>query len=285
MKKNVLLVAAASIIVALSFTSCGKNSKAYKDLKQQYDSVQTSYQNQISEMDSIIGLVISNFQEINAMEGMINVNNLNGDMAKDRRARIEDNVKMINERLRTNKKEIEQLNEKLKASGNQFVHLKKTVAALQLQLADKTKEVLRLSEELKRKDVAIVILDSMVTSLNNDVKKHEEMVAEQAKTIENQDAAINTVRYCIGTKNDLKEVGIIQNGKIVGDITQNNYLTAVDKRNFSSVELKSKRAELLTTHPEGSYEFVKGADKDLTLKIVDADKFWSLSKVLVIRVY
>jgi hypothetical protein len=40
----------------------------------------------------------------------------------------------------------------------------------------------------------------------------------------------------------------------------------------------------MTVHPEGSYEFVKDADKQLTLKVLDLDAFWSVSRYMVIQV-
>jgi hypothetical protein len=48
--------------------------------------------------------------------------------------------------------------------------------------------------------------------------------------------------------------------------------------------LYSKRAELLTTHPAGSYELVKDAKGQLTLKITNPTEFWSVSRYLVIQV-
>ena len=45
-----------------------------------------------------------------------------------------------------------------------------------------------------------------------------------------------------------------------------------------------KRAELLTTHPSGSYELVKDDKGQLTLKITNPTEFWSVSRYLVIQV-
>ena len=48
--------------------------------------------------------------------------------------------------------------------------------------------------------------------------------------------------------------------------------------------LYSKRSELLTTHPTGSYELVKDDKGQLTLKITNPAEFWSVSRYLVIQV-
>ena len=44
------------------------------------------------------------------------------------------------------------------------------------------------------------------------------------------------------------------------------------------------KAKLKSNHPEGSYEFVKDEDGNLTLNITDPKTFWSLGKYLVIEV-
>jgi len=41
---------------------------------------------------------------------------------------------------------------------------------------------------------------------------------------------------------------------------------------------------LLTAHPEGTYEFVKDDKDQLILKITNPNKFWSVSRYLVIEV-
>lgn len=285
MKRSILTVSATMLVVVITLASCGKSSKAYQDLKKDYDSVATVYQTQISETDSILGLIISNFQEINAMEGVIDVDALKGDVGKSQRARIEDNVRMINERLKSNREEIARLNDKLKASGSQSSGLRKTVSALESQLNEKTKEVLRLSKELQRKDMAITILDSMVTDLNKNVQENTQTISSQQETIAKQDAAIHTVHYCVGTMGDLKEMNIVKGGKVATDDFTSDYFRQVDMRSFNNLALYAKRAELLTNHPKESYMLRTGEDKMLTLEISDPEKFWSLSKVLVVRTY
>ena len=53
---------------------------------------------------------------------------------------------------------------------------------------------------------------------------------------------------------------------------------------MKELKLYSKRADLLTTHPAGSYALVKDEKGQLTLVINNPDEFWSVSKYLVIQV-
>ena len=107
----------------------------------------------------------------------------------------------------------------------------------------------------------------------------------KAQTVAVQDKALNTAWYVFGTKSELKDQKILQRG----DVLKNNefnkdYFTEIDIRKDKEVKLYSKRAELLTTHPEGSYEFVKDDKGQLTLKITNPNTFWSVSRYLVIQV-
>ena len=63
-----------------------------------------------------------------------------------------------------------------------------------------------------------------------------------------------------------------------------DYFTQIDIRTDKEIKLYSKDAELLTTHPAGSYEWQKDAKGQLVLMITNPNKFWSVSRYLVILV-
>lgn len=267
-----------------ALASCGKNSKAYKELKSDYDSLNLTYQSHVNELDSVVSIILSNFQDINQMEGMIDLNTLKGDVQTSQQNQVEDNMKMIKERLEQNRNEIEKLNQRLKASGNNAASLKRTVSTLEKQLEGKTQEIIKLAEELKRKDIQISQLDSIVTGLTLDMEASSKTISEQNETIASQDTEINTVYYCVGTRADLEDMKILQNGKLATENYESDYYSAVDKRKFTSLPLYSKKATLLTNHAESSYKLVQGVDKQLTIEITDPDLFWKHSRRLVIRV-
>ena len=66
--------------------------------------------------------------------------------------------------------------------------------------------------------------------------------------------------------------------------TRTAILLLIFVKTDKEIKLYSKRAELLTTHPAGSYELVKDAKGQLTLKITNPSQFWSVSRYLVIQV-
>ena len=283
MKQSLSLTLSALVVVLLMLTACGKNSKQEQERQKELTELQT-LRTQVAEQDSLINLVIQNFAQIQQLEGMITLDS-NSEVPQSQRAKIEDNLRLINEKLEANRQTIELLNKKLSQSGNKNSSLQRTIGTLQDQLNAKNTEILDLTEELKRKNYAIGVLDSMVTGLSNNVENLSKTTAAQQAELERQDATLNTVRYCIGTSRDLKDMNIVRNGEVVTEGYQSDYFTQIDLRKVTSIPLYAKRAELKTKHPQSSYKLVKGGDKKLTLEISNPKEFWSLSKILVIQIY
>lgn len=283
MKQSLSLTLSALVLTLLMLTACGKNSQQEEERQKEQTELQ-ALRTQVAEQDSLINLVIQNFAQIQQLEGMISLDG-NSELPQSQRAKIEDNLRLIKEKLESNRQTMELLNKKIADSGNKNSSLQRTINTLQEQLNNKNAEILSLTEELKRKNVAIGVLDSMVTGLSSNVENLSKVSAEQQAELERQDAALNTVRYCIGTSQDLKDMNILRNGQVVTEGYQSDYFTQIDLRKVTSIPLYAKRAELKTKHPESSYKLVKGTDNMLTLEISNPQEFWSLSKILVIRIY
>ena len=202
----------------LTLASCGKNSGEYQTLKQQYDSlalINQNYEAELHETDSLVASVLTNFQEISSVEGMINVNPRSGDLQRSERDRIKDNMLLINDKLRASSEALDQLTKKLESSGKENKRLHGTIAALRTELENQKQRVLALSEELERKNLAIGVLDSMLTQRNGDVDRLNVATAQQAEALAAQEKELNTVRYCVGTSSDLKDMNLIKSGRVV----------------------------------------------------------------------
>ena len=272
------LIFGAALLLTLA--SCGKNSSDYKTLKEQYDSlalINQNYEAELHETDSLVASVLTNFQEISSVEGMINVNPRNGDIQRSERDRIKD-------KLRASSEALDQLTKKLEASGKDNKRLRNTIAVLRKELENQKQRVIELTEELQRKNLAIGVLDSMLTQRNSDVDRLNVATAQQAEALAAQEKELNTVRYCIGTSSDLKDMNLIKSGRVVTENANMSYFTKTDLRELSQIPLFSRKARLLTVHPASSYELVPGSDKQLVLYIKNAQAFWSNSKILVVQV-
>ena len=282
MKKVMMAFSAALVLF-----SCGENTNAYKELQAKLDSVtriNDSYEADLAETDSLVANVLTNFQDISTAEKMIDVNP-RGEMSQTQKERIKNNVTLINDKLRASTEALDALTQKLAAGGTENKRLRHTIAALKKDLEVQRQHIIALTEELQRKDLAIGALDSIVTTLGQDVERLNETTAKQASTLATQDKEMHTVRYCVGTKSDLKDFKLLQSGRLVTDGADLSYFTTADQRKLSQIPLYSREAKILTTHPASSYVLIADGEKNLTLNIKDHKAFWSASRMLVIQVH
>jgi hypothetical protein len=158
------------------------------------------------------------------------------------------------------------------------------------QLVDKTRQLTLLQDELATKNIHIAALDSVIAGLHTDLAILRAENQAKDRTISVQDKALNEAWYVYGTKKELKEQGILDDRFLAKDrVLQNSdfnkdYFTQIDIREDKIIKLHSKSAKLLTTHPDGSYEFIKDEKEQQVLLISDPVEFWSVSRYLVIQV-
>ena len=286
MKKLLLL----SVCVAL-LSSCG-NRAQNEALKAQNDSLTMALTERDLELESIMSAfnkVQEGFRLINEAENRVDLNTgvVEGSSIS---SRIKEDIRFISEKLQSNREQIAKLEEQLKNSKYATAQMKKALANLNQELEAKTQQIATLQTELASKNIRIAELDDVVAGLNENVK---DLIAEnevKSATVASQDKALNTAWFVFGTKSELKEQKIIeskflQKTKVLeGDDFNKDYFTQIDIRTDKTIKLYSKSAELLTIHPEGSYVLVKDAEGQLTLQITNPNKFWSVSRYLVILV-
>lgn len=289
MKKLLLACTCATLLV-----SCGQNSAEYKKLKAENDSLKIENTKSSSEMNEILSIlndVEADIQSIRDAENYLNIQQqTGGELSKSNREQIKQNMQLISETLKKNKETINQLEDKLKKSGIQSSALKKTINRLSSELDQKATMIVALQEDLAKKNVRIQELDEMVSSLNEDVESLATTAAAQSEKLNEQDKALNTAYYCFGTSKELKDQKILSGGglfsksKVLQSGFNKDYFISVDIREVKEIPLFAAKAKLKSNHPEGSYEFVKDEDGNLTLNITDPRTFWSLGKYLVIEV-
>ena len=223
------------------------------------------------------------FRAINEAEGRVSVGSLDGEGISEEQ-RLREDILFIQQRMEENRKQIELLEKQLKTSSAKTASLSKVVENLRAELDSKVESITALQNELARKNIRIAELDSAVVMLTGDVNALQKITDAQQQTIEEQTGRLNAAWYVYGTAKELKGQNILKDGRIFNSTDFNkNYFTQIDIREDKVFPLYSKRAKLLTTHPDGSYEFTKDEEKLLTLTILDAEAFWSVSRYMVIQ--
>jgi predicted nucleic acid-binding Zn-ribbon protein len=285
MKKIIFI---CTIVFTVVMSSCVKNSSEYKTLQAEKDSLALVNAQSAAELDQILGLlneVEDNFNSIKAAENYLSVqSNSSGELTSSTRERIQNDMKFVTETLDKNRKQIADLEKRLKASNFNSSKLSTTLKNLQAELEEKTASLLALSDELAKRDQQIAELSSHVTNLSNDVQALKTQTDAQKATIDQQQTELNTVYYCFGTSKELKDQKIVVSNQLGTDFNKDYFIKVKDLNELRTIPLLAKKGKLVSKHPEGSYEFTKDANGQVELKILNPQNFWSLTKYLVVQV-
>lgn len=273
--------------LALLLLGACTGKKASPDLAnmEQNDSLQRI----IAQRDSEINDMMSTLNEI--QEGLSAINQAENRLSiaregegANKTAQIKENIKFIANTMARNRELMKRLQQQLRESRFNGDELRKTISSLTQQLDDKAQELQRLKAELDAKDIHIAELDEKIDNLNDNVENLQTDAQQKAQTISNQDKQLNTAWFVFGTKKELKEQHIMENGKVLQSNFNKNYFAKIDIRIDKEIKFYSKSARILTMHPSGSYTLTPDVNKQYVLRITNPQLFWSTSKYLVVLV-
>lgn len=291
--KKIFLLLAAACTLALA-PSCSTKKEKEQEAKDPsaatIDSLRqalTQSQNESNDMIETLSQIQDGFDQINEAEGIVNVENRQGESGN--KQRILDNMQLIQNKLKLNRELIANLQQQLRSSNQRDsrtkAKLEEMVANFNKQLEDKSREIEDLREQLAQRDIKIAEQGEQINTLNSNVNELTQKNEEKARTVAAQDKELNTAYYVFGTKRELREQRILQRGDVLkGNDFNKDYFTRIDLRVTKTIKLYSKSAKLMTNHPAGSYSLDKDAQGQYTLRITNPQAFWSVSKYLVITV-
>ena len=245
----------------------------------------------VSAKDSLINAVFADINAISENLALIksreNLITVAGESEGGRRPveEIDNDIKAIDRLLRENRAKIESLQRsaaQLRKANLRIDGLEKMIADMNRQLAEKKAEVEQLRESLVRMGDEVKSLTKEVAVRSAEV---ENLSGEKVE-LQNQ---LNTVYYIVGAEKELRDAQIINKQGFIGrtlTVGRNSNFdsfTMADSRLLSEVLVGQKKATLVTSHPEGSYELVTDANKVVEkLIITDPVRFWESSKILII---
>ena len=283
-------------LVAVFSTSCNvEKSEKYQALLAERDSLQSVAMAASGGYDQALNTIneIENaLENVRAAENIIMLENQEGN-SNDAVSKI----LAIQQTLQENRNKIAQLEKQLADQGANSKALNQTINRLKKQIEEKDTYINSLKDELQLSKEQIAELNTQISdlsqnldSLNNNLDNLNVQNAEQQATISQQDAAINTVWYCVATNKVLVEKGLVTKGglfsssEISGQGFDKSQLVQADKRSLKQIPLNTKKATIITKHPEGSYQLVEGEDGALTLEITDENAFWNMSNYLIVSI-
>ena len=284
------------LFVVFLAASCDvERSEKYQTLLAERDSLYTEAVASKGGFDqalNTINEIEAALEAVRAQENIIMMENQEGNTNK-----AVSEINAIQQTLQENRQKIEKLEKQLAEQGATSKALNQTVNRLKKQLEEKDTYISSLKDELQQSRKQIAELNEQVSDLNNNINELstnlDEMTvqnAAQQATIENQDAMLNTVWICIAPQQTLVEKGVLSKGGLFQSsaITKQGFdksqFVEGNKRELEIIPLNTKKAKIMTSHPESSYQINEGEGGAQTLQILDKEAFWSMSNYLVVSI-
>lgn len=301
-------VAFAGILAAaLALGGCGwkkeieqlraDNQKLSQE-KEQLAGQLTSAGVESEEMQVTLDEVATSLEELRAKELQIVRSSIEvvqeGKPRSTRRDELKTEIDAIRKAIKANLEKLARLEQekkdalaKAKASGQQVVELEGKVTSMERVIGE-------MRKNLEEKVTMIAELETKVLGLTQVVEEQTATIAEKETVIESQTKAINTAHIAIAGQKELEAKGVIekkgaflgmrgswvQTGKFDPEIFREIDVTV---EQAFAIAAPLKKVQVLSTHPQGSYELFAADEQNTTLKIVDPAAFWSGEKFLVVK--
>jgi hypothetical protein len=239
---------------------------------------------QLDERDRLIKSFMEGFNEIQTnleevRNKQLTVKINSGSKGQYEKEAIMDNIKAIDLLMQKNKQTIVALKDQLKKSSTSNLSgYENFILSLETMITEKDKEIYGLLGNLNTVNEELGSMISMYSAAKSDVNK--------------KNKKLNTAWYTAGTTKELVNKGVISNeGGFIGIGKMKKLSENFNTQNFAEVDitklkmikLEAQKVKLITTHVADSYSIVK-TDEGCSLYILNAEKFWSASKYLVVLI-
>lgn len=313
MKKNISglpLYVMMALLATIMVFSCGKKSDGSQSKLDSLENANTLGKLDNDYLRQSIALLAEGLDSINAGEDEI-FKGGNPELGGKQltRQEMKDKLASVRDILARHKNRIAELEKQLAAAkdaGSQEAkNLQTIIYALRSQLELKDKELAQLRADLddSRKSIKemtgrmtqmsgrmtqmsgkMTQMNTQMEQMNTQMEEMETVNEEQSRTIEAQEIQMNKAYIKIGTKSELKNLGMLTGGNIFkkskldySNIDLSSF-ECKDKRQVTTISLP-KKYKILTPQPSTSYEVIDG-----TLRILNADQFWGASNFLIIQI-
>ncbi|MBQ5465688.1 MAG: hypothetical protein IIT60_00405, partial [Muribaculaceae bacterium] len=262
----------------------------------------SQFRDYANSLSTLANEVNDGLSEIKDMERIVTTNNLANE-PEDKKNQMKNDILLIKNSVQERLNRLAELEEQLtrkeaieKFNESERKELLDKIEVLKTQLAQQQEMINTLTAKLEAANITIKNLNEKVDSLktentvmSNESKKAKEEAAKAKEEMERLNNELNECFYAVGSKKELKDHKIIESGFLrKTKVMQNSnimysYFTKADKRTLNQIALHSKKAQVMSKHPSGSYSIEEvGGQK--VLNILNPNKFWELSNYLVVKI-
>lgn len=278
----------ATFAIATLFASCGPDYKSQvEQMKSERDSILVEFSLRDSLINSYmkdVGEIQQQVAELTRQEGILNEQITGNELSRSQKQKVLDDIESLRNLIDAQKNKLSSLQSKISKSKTKIDELEKMIVVLNSQLASRDSNICFLTEQIASLNGKVAEMDTAFKLAQADNRNKSLEIADKTKKL-------NTAYFVVGNYKSLKTQKVLsQDGKFLGmaknksinsDFNQTAF-TQLDVTDTKIIDVFSTKAELLSTHPTGSYAFVKQGEKIIAIEITDSQKFWQASKYLVV---
>jgi len=279
-----------TLVLVLSFASCGYESPKYKALKAQNDSitaVQQSLERNAKEYVYVFDYLNKSLDKIEGKETN-QIQSIATKLNDEENAAVNSSITKFNSLLESNQEEIEALKTQARRNAFKVVELQRNVQQLKEEKEEVASLLPELKNEIEAKNSALNSLNINIQTLTVELDATKKQLADQLALVAKYEADLFTGYYIIGTKSELRGKDVLTKAGLCKTIlfqkeVNNAAFTKINILEATEIKLpESVKGKVLSAHPKSSYRFTKQGD-DKLIQITNPEKFWSVTKYLVIQ--
>lgn len=253
----------------------------------------------LASRDSMIDALVLAFDEVDANLEVIREKEAElrnwaegEEIMGNREDRIIRDIQVINTLMANNKDEITRLRSKLNKAGVNISSLETRLNHMELANQQKTSELEQLKISLMNAETSLASLNDTLSDRELRLAMQTEVISTQSEVIVAQDCKLHEAFVATGSYKELKSRGLVdKKGDILGigggkeftAKTDPEEFVTIDQREQVRIPVMSKKVELITPHPAGSYVLEKDAKgKVNAIEITDPAEFWQSSQYLIV---
>jgi hypothetical protein len=253
----------------------------------------------VEHRDSVINELVQTFNEIEQdmnivreKEDLLALSADNPEFPEDMRERIVSEIREMNALLEENKAKVISLNKRLKKSGIQIAALEDKIGLLEASIQRRDSSIQVLKMELTDQDYQLAELYIVLDSLDTAVDERDSTIQFKEEVISQNEAELDKAFLASGNFKELQEIGVVskeggflglgKNKVVPADLTD-SFFSQISISETARIDVHAKKAELISAHPEDSYQVVSNDSIVEYIEITQPEKFWKKTRYAVVE--
>lgn len=253
----------------------------------------------IEHRDSVINDLVATFSEIERDMNIVReredllANSVDDpEFTRDVRERIVNEIRQMNTLLEENRAKVKTLNKRLKQSGVKIAALEEKLAFLEESLAERDSSINVLKADLVSRDFQLAELNTVIDSLDMEVVERDETIQIKDVLISQNQAELDKAYLASGNYKELEEKGIVAKeggflglgkSKVVPANLADNEFEQISISQTAKIDIQAKKVELISAHPEDSYQVVSNDSIVEYIQIIKPETFWKKTRYAVVE--